>query len=514
MLVRVYYQIGYINTKKDKMKKNSSSLKDVLIIGSGIGGLTTAIILTKLGYHVTLIEKNRLPGGLTRSYTRKGIECATGVHYLGSLGKGQILRKFFDYFDVTSKIPVERMGQKGVIDRYLFDNGFIKTGTFDFPEGFDAYEHNLKCTFPEEHKQIAAIIKPMRQAAEKLHSLDLLYSNQNDLLSPDQYKPLGEILTNLNCSPGLKCVLGVPSCWIGVPPEECPAFYHNMALVSYLSSSWRLKCSGSHMADVFAERLKSLGGSILYGDKVKEIIVDSRVVKGVRLISGKVLKAPLVIGAIHPKVVLDMLPEGAVKPSYKKRISNLRNTYGIFCVHAELDAAYHAEIPYNIFKVDTDKYGNIPDIKYYQIRKSEKSEKNLLSILTSGKSELWSKWKDTLTGNRGEDYITEKEKHSMQLVNEAQKILGPFKGLNIIDSYTPLTLRDWVNSPEGSAYGVIRSSSQLLAASLLNRTSVKGLFLSGQNVAAPGVIGTIMGSFRTVKTIIGSEQFNKKVLVG
>ena len=102
----------------------------------------------------------------------------------------------------------------------------------------------------------------------------------------------------------------------------------------------------------------------------------------------------------------------------------------------------------------------------------------------------------------------------MQLINEAQETLGSFKGLKVLDSYTPLTLRDWVNSPEGSAYGVLRSSSQLLATALLNRTSVKGLFLAGQNVVAPGVIGTIIGSFRTVKTIIGSEQFNKKVLVG
>jgi len=500
------------------MKTNSSSLKDVLIIGSGIGGLTTAIILAKLGYHVTVIEKNRFPGGLTRSYTRNGIECSTGIHYLGSLGKGQILRRFFDYFDVTSKIPVERMGQNGVqngiIDRYLFNTEFVKSGTFDFPEGFDAYEHNLKSTFPEELKQISEILKPMRQAAEKLHSLDFLYSTQNDLLLLDQSKTLGEILTKLNCSPGLKSVLGVPSCWIGVSAEECPAFYHNMALVSYLSSSWRLKCSGSHMADVFAERLKSLGGSIIQSDKVKEILVDSRIVKGVRLKSGRVLKAPLVIGAVHPKVVLNMLPDGAVKPSYKKRISNLKNTFGIFCVHAELDAAYHEEIPYNIFKVDTDKYGNIPDIKFYQIRKSEKSGINLLSILTSGKSELWSKWKGRKTGRRGKDYLEEKDKRSMQLIDEAQEILGPFKGLKILDTYTPLTLRDWVNSPEGSAYGVLRSSSQLLAAALLNRTSVKGLFLAGQNVVAPGVIGTIMGSFRTVKTIIGSEQFNKKVLVG
>ncbi|MCP4370461.1 MAG: NAD(P)-binding protein, partial [Deltaproteobacteria bacterium] len=170
------------------MRKNSSSLKDILIIGSGIGGLTASIILAKLGYHVTVIEKNRLPGGLTRSYTRNGIECSIGVHYLGSLGKGQILRKFFDYFDVTSKIPVERMGQNGVIDRYLFKTGFIKKGTFDFPEGFDAYEHNLKSTFPKEQKQISTILEPLRQTAEKLHSLDLLYSTQNDLMLLDQSK--------------------------------------------------------------------------------------------------------------------------------------------------------------------------------------------------------------------------------------------------------------------------------------------------------------------------------------
>lgn len=500
------------------MRKNSSSSKDVLVIGSGIGGLTTSIILAKLGYHVTVLEKNRHPGGMTRSYKRNGIECSIGVHYLGSLGQGQILRRLFDYFEVTSKIPVERMGQhggqNGIIDRYLFDTGIIKTGTFDFPEGFDAYEHNLKSAFPKEQKQISAILKLMRKASDKLHSLDLLYSTQNDLMLLDQSQPLGEILAELNCSPGLKAVLGVPSCWIGVPAEECPAFYHNMALVSYLSSSWRLKCSGSHMANVFAERLKSLGGNIICGDKVKEILVDSRIVKGVRLKSGRILKAPLVIGAVHPKVVLGMLPDGAVKPSYRKRISNLKNTYGIFCVHAEVDAAYHDEIPYNIFKVSTDKYGNIPDVKYYQIRKSEKSGKNLLSILTSGKSQLWSKWENTLTGNRGRDYIEEKEKHSIELVNEAEETFGPFKSLKRLDTYTPLTLRDWVNSPEGSAYGVLRSSRQLLATSLLNRTSVKGLFLAGQNVLAPGVIGTIMGSFKTVKMIIGSEQFNKKVLVG
>ncbi|HJO61236.1 MAG TPA: hypothetical protein QF571_00220, partial [Desulfobacterales bacterium] len=75
--------------------------------------------------------------------------------------------------------------------------------------------------------------------------------------------------------------------------------------------------------------------------------------------------------------------------------------------------------------------------------------------------------------------------------------------------YTPLTTRDWVNSPGGSAYGILRSYEQLLEASILNRTSVKGLFLSGQNIMAPGILGTILGSFATVKLIVGRDRFFK-----
>ncbi len=67
----------------------------VLIIGAGVGGLSTAIILAGLGYDVTVLEKNRQPGGLLRSYTREGIQCGVGVHYLGSLGEGQGLTEVF-----------------------------------------------------------------------------------------------------------------------------------------------------------------------------------------------------------------------------------------------------------------------------------------------------------------------------------------------------------------------------------------------------------------------------------
>ncbi|MFQ5485541.1 MAG: phytoene desaturase family protein [Desulfobacterales bacterium] len=325
----------------------------------------------------------------------------------------------------------------------------------------------------------------------------------------EEMKPVGELLTELNCSPGLRAVLAVPCCWIGVPMESCPVFYHNMVLASYLFSSWRLKCSGTALANVFSTRLESLGGKIIQGDGVEKIMVNSRVVQGVQLQSGLVMKSPVVIGAVHPKVVLNMLPDGAVKPSYRRLISKLKDTDGMFCAHAKVDAAQRPEIPHNIFKIKTEKNGDIVDLNYYQIRGSGRDGKNLLTILTSGKSEQWKRWKQTKTGERGKGYIAKKEKRAWRLIREAEDTIGPMPGASLIDAYTPLTIRDWVNSPGGSAYGVLRSYEQLLEASIMNRTSVKGLFLSGQNVMAPGVLGTMLGSFATVKLIIGRERFLK-----
>jgi phytoene dehydrogenase-like protein len=247
----------------------------VLIIGSGIGGLSTAIILAKLGFDVTVLEKNRKPGGLLRSYTRDGIECEVGVHYLGSLGKGQVLRKFFDYLGVTDAVPVSRMGRDGIIDRYLFDDSGNCPAQFDFPQGIAAYKENLNKAFPEEHASIEKIIESVQKTSDQLHALDLLYATDNDFSLLDQSQPYGEVLDTLNCSPGLRSVLGIPSSWIGVPLAECPAYYHNMALASYVSSSWRLKQSGADFADVLVARLKELGGKLVTAAEICKVNVES-----------------------------------------------------------------------------------------------------------------------------------------------------------------------------------------------------------------------------------------------
>ncbi len=234
-----------------------------LIVGSGIGGLSMGILLAKLGFSVTVIEKNRQPGGMLRSYVRRGIHCNVGLHYLGALDQGQVLRRLFDYFGITGNLPLERMGVNTPVDRYHFTDADSGRWQFDFPVGLDAYEANLKEAFTKEQDAIDGFMALLRQSAGELDRLDFIFDSPSVDNLIDRTEPLWHVLDRMGCSPGLKSVLSVPSVWFGVPPDRCPQFFHTMTLASYLFSAWRLECPGSRMADVLVQRLAALGGTVL-----------------------------------------------------------------------------------------------------------------------------------------------------------------------------------------------------------------------------------------------------------
>ncbi|MFH0788863.1 MAG: NAD(P)/FAD-dependent oxidoreductase [Pseudomonadota bacterium] len=487
--------------------------KKVLVIGSGIGGLSMGIILAKLGFDVTVIEKNRQPGGLMRSYARQGVQCNVGLHYMGALDQGQILRRCFDFLGISDQLPLIRMGIDAPVDRYLFIDNHLGIESFDVPSGFEAYEAGLKAAFPTQKMPVAALMNLLRRSADQLDRLSFLTSDQPTEYWFDQTEPLGAIFDRLGCSPGLRAVFGMPSVLIGVPHTVCPQFYHTMTLAGYLMSAWRLEGHGATMADVCAHRLASLGGGLRTGEAVAGIRTADGCVRGVTLDSGETLDANIVISTIHPKGMIGLLEPEAVKASYRRRIMGLKDTAGMMAVHALVPADRHPAISHNLYVVQTDANGGLRDLIYLQLRSSGLPGQNLLTLITSGHNEVWQAWQQTRSGRRGPDYIKKKTDLAHGFISRIEKSMGPFQGLQILDIFTPLTIRDWVNSPEGSAYGVMRSSEQLLSAALLNRTSIQGLFLAGQSVLAPGILGTILGSFTTVKFIIGSERFRRAVRI-
>ena len=478
---------------------------DAVIIGSGIGGLSTGIILSRLHQRVAVIEKNPLPGGLMRSYVRDGVDCPVGVHYFGAYGEGQPLRRMFDYLGVSDAVSAERMGRDGPIDRYLFDDF-----TFDLPEGIDAFAEALEAAFPEDRRPIAAIIGNLRAIADLQNSLSLLSSTAIPFLDMDLFSPLAVYLTKLNCSAQLRSVLCVASRWMGLSEQDCPVIYHHLALTSYLLSAWRLRGRGSDLAEAFISRFTALGGSLICNDPAAAILTDSQGVSGVRLASGRVLRGTRVVAAVHPKAVLAMLPEGAIKPRQARRIRSLVETEGLFAANVAVDARIHPALPHNIYRLHTDREGWIFDGVFYQLRAGREGKSHLMMITKSPFSG-WRRWEDTTTGRRGADYKEEKIRRTEGLLGKAEEIFGSLADGKIIDVHTPLTLRDRMSSPDGSPYGIMRSVRQLPITAALHHALLGGLFFAGQSALAPGVLGTVLGSFQAVRQIMGHDSFDRKV---
>ncbi len=410
-------------------------------------------------------------------------------------------------------MPLIRLGTEGIIDRYLFDDKSLGIEVFDVPSSFESYEANLRDAFPSQQQQINALMALLRFSAGQFEHLDFLYSSEPMQYWLDQTESLGSIFDRIGCSRALRAVFGLPSVLIGVPPAVCPQFYHTMALASYLFSAWRLASNGAHMADVCARKLVALGGQVRTGDAATSIQMADDHVAGITLESGETIDAPLVVGALHPRMVLELLPAQSLKPSYQRRIRNLSDTHSMAGVHALVPADRHPAIDQNLFAIQTDASGDAKDLVYVQLRPSERPDQNLLSLITSGHEELWMRWQNTVSGQRGHEYLQTKTNFAHQLIGQAEKFTGPLSDARLLDVFTPLTIRDWVNSPNGSAYGIMRSTEQLLSAAMLNRTSLRGLYLAGQSVLSPGILGTILGSLATVQFIIGPQRFRSEVRI-
>lgn len=482
--------------------RNPVEGKNIIVIGAGVGGLSAGILLLLLDYHVTIVEKNREPGGLMRSYLRRGIDCPVGVHYVGALGPHEPLGKMFRVLGIDVENLFYRMGREGVTDRYIFDD-FV----FDLPAGLDAYEKNLRKACPRDSAALGVVMKNLREIAGRMMDPSFFLDQGDPFQNMGYFRPMGELLNELQASPRLRAVLAVPCQLIGVPLADCPVIFHHMVVAGYLFSSWRLKDGGTKMADVFAARFTELGGNLICNQSVRKINLEGGKVAGISLATGADLPADAVVAAIHPKILMGLLEENALRASVRERISTLEETEGVIAVQASVDAAAHAEIDYNIYRLHHDERGFIEDGIFYQIRRGNDQGTNLLSVITRSLYSEWSPWENTLTGRRGASYEEKKLAMARELLRKAGEIFGPLKNIQVLDVFTPLTLRDYVNCPEGSCYGVLRSARQLLKIASLKNLPIGGLCLAGQNAMAPGVLGSILGSFNVVRQLIGDQRF-------
>jgi len=468
---------------------------DVVIIGSGFGGLSTAILLARLGRKVTVVESAPQPGGCLRSYAREDVDCPVGVHYFGSAAPGELLGDFIDVLGVRDALKLRRLGQGGVIDRFVFDDE-----VFDLPDTAEKLEASLAKRFGHAPDAVAFVMHVCRTAMANLRT-DTANTTPSAL---PVTRTAFDVLTEKGLPDRMMDFLALQGFLLGLDLSVCPAAFLLVATASLLMSAWELGCTGTQMANALVESAIAAGVEIITGDGASAIQVSSRRATGVQLQSGAVVDADVVIAAIHPKLMVDLIPGEDLPQAYRAGIGKLEETGGMLCAVALLDEGLHPAQDFNVYRIrGTPRLGL--EGCYGQFRPSGQAGLTRLVALTESPYESWAGWHDTDTGQRGLDYRAEKLRRAHEMLRDLSAATGPLHEPRIVDVWTPLTMRDWVAAPQGCTYGVKHSIRDGLDYLSLSRPPLERLLLVGQNALAPGLLGTTMGILRVASSIAGRD---------
>ena len=122
---------------------------DVVVIGSGIGGLTTGLLLARSGLRVLVVEQNGKAGGCCHTFTKKGFEFDTGIHYIGEM-RNRTLPKFL--IDQLTAGQLVWSDMDDVFDIVLL--GKDKVRRYPITAGPQRFVEALVEHFPAERKAI------------------------------------------------------------------------------------------------------------------------------------------------------------------------------------------------------------------------------------------------------------------------------------------------------------------------------------------------------------------------
>ena len=480
---------------------------DAVIIGSGLGGLECAHILSKAGMSVLLLERGTQAGGCLQSYRRLGLAFDTGFHYVGGLDEGQSLHSAFRHLGLL-RLPWQRLDNH-------FDRVTIGNQTFSFAQGYDAFVETLTAAFPAERDALNKYADMLKQCGERQFDALNPQTGESSLLSRLFETSAYQYLTETFHDPLLINVLCGTSLKMELRKESLPLFTFAHGNGSFIESSWRLKGDGSLIVNSLADGIRMHGGEIICNTEVQELVEkDGKLVHAV-CSNGEIYEGTIFISNIHPAVTCNLVKQSSrMKKVYRSRITHLENTFGMFTVSLRIKPQTLRYFNWNqyIYKA--------PDIWTFHLKNNPVSgvlvscripedgskyvqQVDLLTPMNWSECEQWS---HTEVGRRGEDYKAMKKRVADECITLAERFIPGLRD-RITGCYTstPLTYRNYTLTPEGSAYGLRKDFRNPMITLLSPRTPIPNLLLTGQNLMLHGLHGVTMTALFTCAEVLGKE---------
>jgi all-trans-retinol 13,14-reductase len=489
---------------------------DVVIIGSGLGGLLCANVLSREGYSVCLLEKNNRLGGSLQSFGRKACVFNTGLNYTESLDEGQALFKYFRYFGITDKVRFRRLDKDG------FDIISLPHGRYPLAMGHDNFMEKLLPSFPKEKNSLARYLETIRGICSSIS----LYNLSEEPFSLIGCRSLGSGAADYIGSeikdPRLRNIIAGNNLMYAGDASKTPLMIHALISNSFIESAWRI-VDGSHMMiSVLADNITSCGGVIMKSSKAVSFSSEDNIIRSVLLDSGEVIEGRFFISNTHPEQLLKMTGLFRSSDAFSVRLSSLEDTIGMFSLYIVFKKNSFPYLNYNFYHYNQDDVwvaGSYEADRWPQswvlmtTATSDPSQyATSASVLTYMRYDELEKWQDTTTGNRGDEYLEFKIRKSEALLDNLEM---QFPGIrSCVDTYyssTPLTWRDYTGTRAGSAFGLLKDFNRPMESIILPRTKIRNLFLTGQNTNVHGILGVTISSLITCGEITDIKNLIRKI---
>jgi all-trans-retinol 13,14-reductase len=509
---------------------------DAIVIGSGMGGLTAAVLLgVHTGRRVLVLERHYEVGGFTHTFHRPGYEWDVGLHYIGEMqDERSSVRRAFDHV-TEGKVHWQPMPE-------IYDRFIIEGRIFDYAAGLENFREGLRESFPGETRAIDRYIAAV-QACN--HASGLYYAEKAvpapvaalaGSLMRMPYMRWARHTTRevLESFTGNRELIGVlTGQWgdYGLPPGKSSFAVHATIAQHYFGGASYPVGGAGTIAAAMVPQIERAGGAVVTSAEVKCILLDGAKATGVRMDDGREFRTGTVLSDAGAANTFERLlpPNLPALNSLRRQLRPLQPStahvslyVGLSQSDAELGLlgtnlwvypSFDHDGNVERFARDIDAplpgvYLSFPSAKDpdFQRRHPGKSTVEAIAMLPYA---TFDRWGDTRWKRRGDKYDALKENLQARLLAELKRQVSSVASkLVYTELSTPVTTRHFMNYGHGEIYGIASTPDRFLARELGARTPIRGLYLTGQDAASLGVVGALYGGFIGASAASGKNLFS------